>query len=245
MARRNDVNANLVSTGGAGFASRLAGLAAWCRWLWSRRRWMLPRGMRRRRDGWRSRWPMAQAAASRPAGAQLDELEASATEDELAIGFFDLSKRYTGLPRTGGGGDHAGQEVCAPQAVPGAPAARARGGAGADVRLRVLRIGEAVEDRRGRDRDAGAITATKTMSTWTVAPLEGDPDGAREVHLIARRRSRRLKKKGLRSRIHRKSRRNKPLSEREKQGNKTRSSVRVRVEHVFGAQSNDMGGTLA
>ena len=53
-----------------------------------------------------------------------------------------------------------------------------------------------------------------------------------------------LKEKGLRSRIHRKARRNKPLSEREKQGNKTRSSVRVRVEHVFGAQSNDMGGTL-
>ena len=53
-----------------------------------------------------------------------------------------------------------------------------------------------------------------------------------------------LKEKGLRSRIHRKGRRNKPLSEREKQGNKTRSSVRVRVEHVFGAQRNDMGGTL-
>ena len=33
------------------------------------------------------------------------------------------------------------------------------------------------------------------------------------------------------------------LRSREKQGNKTRSSVRV--EHVFGAQSNDnMGGTL-
>ena len=40
-----------------------------------------------------------------------------------------------------------------------------------------------------------------------------------------------LKKKGLRSRIHRKASRNKPLSEREKQGNKTRSSVRARVEH--------------
>ena len=53
-----------------------------------------------------------------------------------------------------------------------------------------------------------------------------------------------LKEKGLRSRIHRKGRRNKPLREREKQGNKIRSSVRVRVEHVFGAQSNDMGGTL-
>ena len=53
-----------------------------------------------------------------------------------------------------------------------------------------------------------------------------------------------LEEKGLKSRIHRKGRRGKPLSEREKRGNKTRSSVRVRVEHIFGAQSNDMGGTL-
>ena len=53
-----------------------------------------------------------------------------------------------------------------------------------------------------------------------------------------------LKDKGLKSRVHRKGRRNKPLSAREKQGNKTRSKVRARVEHVFGAQSNDMGGTL-
>jgi len=53
-----------------------------------------------------------------------------------------------------------------------------------------------------------------------------------------------LEEKGLKSRVHRKGHRNKPLSEREKRGNKTRSQVRVRVEHVFGAQSNDMGGTL-
>ncbi len=53
-----------------------------------------------------------------------------------------------------------------------------------------------------------------------------------------------LKEKGLRSRIHHKGRRNKPLNEREKQGNKTRSSVRIRVEHIFGAQGNDLGGPL-
>ena len=53
-----------------------------------------------------------------------------------------------------------------------------------------------------------------------------------------------LKEKGLNSRIHRKSHRNKPMTERQKRGNKTRSKVRARVEHVFGAQSNDMGGTL-
>ena len=51
-------------------------------------------------------------------------------------------------------------------------------------------------------------------------------------------------RKGLKSRIHRKGHRNKPLNEREKRGNETRSKVRARVEHVFGAQSNDMGGTL-
>ena len=53
-----------------------------------------------------------------------------------------------------------------------------------------------------------------------------------------------LGEKGLKSRIHRKGHRNKPLNEREKRGNETRSKVRARVEHVFGAQSNDMGGTL-
>jgi IS5 family transposase len=53
-----------------------------------------------------------------------------------------------------------------------------------------------------------------------------------------------LAEKGLKSRIHRKGRRGKPLSKREKRGNRTRSKVRARVEHVFGAQSNDMGGTL-
>lgn len=53
-----------------------------------------------------------------------------------------------------------------------------------------------------------------------------------------------LKARGLTSRIHRKGKRGRPLSEWAKQGNRTKSSVRVRVEHVFGAQANDMGGTL-
>jgi IS5 family transposase len=53
-----------------------------------------------------------------------------------------------------------------------------------------------------------------------------------------------LAEKGLKSRVHRKGHRGRPLSEREHQGNRTRSKVRARVEHVFGAQANDMGGTL-
>ena len=38
-----------------------------------------------------------------------------------------------------------------------------------------------------------------------------------------------LEEKGLKSRIHRKGLRNKPLSKREQRGNKTRSGVRARV----------------
>jgi len=53
-----------------------------------------------------------------------------------------------------------------------------------------------------------------------------------------------LAEQGLKSRSHRKGRRGRPLGEREHQGNRTRSRVRARVEHVFGAQSNDRGGTL-
>lgn len=47
-----------------------------------------------------------------------------------------------------------------------------------------------------------------------------------------------LKKKGYRSKVQRKGSRNQPLSKREQQGNRTRSKVRSRVEHIFGAQSN-------
>ena len=46
----------------------------------------------------------------------------------------------------------------------------------------------------------------------------------------------RLRKKHYRSHIQRKGSRNQPLTDREKQGNRSRAKVRVRVEHVFGAQ---------
>jgi IS5 family transposase len=47
-----------------------------------------------------------------------------------------------------------------------------------------------------------------------------------------------LKVKGYRSKVQRKGKRNSPLTKRELKGNRTRSKVRSRVEHVFGAQSN-------
>lgn len=47
-----------------------------------------------------------------------------------------------------------------------------------------------------------------------------------------------LKEGGYRSKIQRKGRRNKPLTQWEQQGNRTRSKIRSRVEHIFGAQCN-------
>ena len=53
-----------------------------------------------------------------------------------------------------------------------------------------------------------------------------------------------LGEKGYRSHIHHKGNRGKPLTERQKKANKTRSKIRVRVEHVFGFQERSMGGKL-
>ncbi len=53
-----------------------------------------------------------------------------------------------------------------------------------------------------------------------------------------------LKAKGLTSHIHRKGKRGKPLAEQAQKSNRTKSSVRVRVEHIFGAQAKGMGGTI-
>ena len=51
-----------------------------------------------------------------------------------------------------------------------------------------------------------------------------------------------LKAWGFRSRIHKRGRRNRPLSEAETEANSRKSMVRARIEHVFGAQENAPGG---
>lgn len=53
-----------------------------------------------------------------------------------------------------------------------------------------------------------------------------------------------LAERGFKSRIHRKGNRKQTLSTREEQGNKTRSRVRARVEHVFATFVTAMGGKI-
>lgn len=53
-----------------------------------------------------------------------------------------------------------------------------------------------------------------------------------------------LDKQGFREHLQRKGCRNKKLTEREQQGNKTRSKIRSRVEHIFGVQAQRAGNLL-
>ncbi len=55
---------------------------------------------------------------------------------------------------------------------------------------------------------------------------------------------RRLKENGFISQVHRRGKRNKPLSKHKSQVNVRRSRVRARVEHVFAFQESAMGGKL-
>ena len=54
----------------------------------------------------------------------------------------------------------------------------------------------------------------------------------------------RLKARGFRSRIHVRATRNHPLSQRQEEANRKKSQVRVRIEHVFGAQETSAGSRL-
>ena len=53
-----------------------------------------------------------------------------------------------------------------------------------------------------------------------------------------------LKEQGFREHLQRKGCRNKKLTEREKQGNRTRSKIRSRVEHIFGVQAQKSGNLI-
>ncbi|HSV22651.1 MAG TPA: transposase [Xanthobacteraceae bacterium] len=46
------------------------------------------------------------------------------------------------------------------------------------------------------------------------------------------------------SRIHQRGSRNHPLSKAQENANHQKSKVRARVEHVFGAQQNSLGGRI-
>jgi IS5 family transposase len=53
-----------------------------------------------------------------------------------------------------------------------------------------------------------------------------------------------LQERGFRERLQRKGCRNRKLTTREKQANKTRAKIRSRIEHIFGVQAKIAGSLI-
>ena len=108
------------------------------------------------------------------------------------------------------------------------------------------------KDHINVDRD------TKLITAWTDTPaqvhdsqeleavLRSPEEGGAEIHADSAYRSTeqetRLIKAGHVSQINEKGTRAQPLSDEQKTINRTKSKIRSRVEHVFGAMTNEMGG---
>ena len=98
------------------------------------------------------------------------------------------------------------------------------------------------QHKRIRDYD---VTSAEVHDSQVLVEILAD-NTSREVWADSAYRSEATEKQldllGYRSHVHKKGRRNHPLSDRDKAANKRKSKVRARVEHVFGSISNEQGG---
>ena len=92
--------------------------------------------------------------------------------------------------------------------------------------------------------DYKATTANIHDSEMLDELLDKKEDGGQSVYADSAYRSEALeevcRKKNIESFIHEKGYRNKPLTKRQQQRNKTKSKIRARVEHIFGFMTNTM-----
>ena len=102
-----------------------------------------------------------------------------------------------------------------------------------------------MESNRSTIRNGGSASKILVFFSADVKPFVPDPDSRGVVaplhHTADFLRHRRRGK----SHTYRKGKRGKPLTEQAKGRNRTKSTVRVRVENVFGARANNMGSVGA
>ena len=93
-----------------------------------------------------------------------------------------------------------------------------------------------------------AVTDAAIHDGQVFEELLDEDNGSRDVWADSAYRSEErlaeLKEKGYREHLQRKGCRHRKLTEREKQGNRTRARVRARIEHVFGVQAQKAGNLL-
>lgn len=93
-----------------------------------------------------------------------------------------------------------------------------------------------------------AVTDASVHDSNVFEDLLDDSNSSRDVYADSAYRSKdsvkRLQQKGYREHIQRKGSRHKKLTRWEKQGNRTRSKIRSRVEHIFGIQAMTAGNLI-
>ena len=93
-----------------------------------------------------------------------------------------------------------------------------------------------------------AVTNASVHDSNVFEELLDDSNSSRDVYADSAYRSKdsikRLEQKGYRGHLQRKGSRHKKLNEWEKQGNRTRSRIRCRVEHIFGIQAMTAGSLI-
>ncbi len=93
-----------------------------------------------------------------------------------------------------------------------------------------------------------AVTDAAVHDSQVFEELLDESNSSREVFADSAYRSkkseRNLEAKGFRPRLQHKGCKNKPLSEKEIQGNRTRARIRSRIEHVFGIQAMRAGDLI-
>ena len=94
-----------------------------------------------------------------------------------------------------------------------------------------------------------AVTDASVHDSNVFGELLDDSNSSRGVWADSAYRSResvkQLEEQGFREHLQRKGSRNKKLTEWEKKGNRTRSKVRSRVEHIFGVQTMTAGNLIS
>jgi IS5 family transposase len=92
------------------------------------------------------------------------------------------------------------------------------------------------------------VTDASVHDSQVFEELLDEDNSSRDVYADAAYRSRRsvskLKENGWRPRLQRKGVRGRPLTDREKRGNRTRSRIRARIEHIFGVMGSRAGDLI-
>src|SRR3984893_2427641 len=92
------------------------------------------------------------------------------------------------------------------------------------------------------------VSDASVHDSQTLEGLLNQANTSRDVYADSAYRSAetqaKLKARGFRSRIHRRGSRNPPRSQAQQEANRRKSKIRVRIEHIFGAQENTPGGRI-